>query len=144
MVNLLLRNNPHAALARRGVGRLPLHYAIFADSPSLEVQNILCFEFVCTEITLQILFSEQLIQALLAAAPECAQVTDVYGRLALHYAVDKPTPNLAVVDCLLAAFPGGNRLATVLICVFNSKGLSARLTKRSKLFLFIYKIDRFH
>jgi len=56
--------------------------------------------------------SEQLIQALLAAAPDCAQVTDVYGRLALHYAVDKPTPNLAVVDCLLAAFPGGNGFAT--------------------------------
>lgn len=43
MVNLLLRNNPHAALARRGVGRLPLHYAIFADTPSLEVRNINTF-----------------------------------------------------------------------------------------------------
>ena len=40
MVNLLLRRNPHAAMARRGVGRLPLHYAIFADVPNLEVSNI--------------------------------------------------------------------------------------------------------
>ena len=108
-MNLLLRNNPHAALARRGVGRLPLHYAIFADSPSLEVSahasacvyRLIIFFLYGTFCYLQ------LIQALLAAAPECAQVTDVYGRLALHYAVDKPTPNLAVVDCLLAAFPGG-------------------------------------
>lgn len=37
VVKLLLRRNPQAAMARRGVGRLPLHYAIFADKPNLEV-----------------------------------------------------------------------------------------------------------
>ena len=81
---MLLAMNPHAAMARRGVGRLPLHYAIFADKPSLEVLNYL-----------------------LSAAPESAQTADVYGRLALHYAVDKNVSNLAVVQRLLSAFPGG-------------------------------------
>lgn len=51
-----------------------------------------------------------MIEALLAAAPEGAQTTDVYGRLPLHYAVDKAKPDLAVVEALLAAFPAGGHL----------------------------------
>jgi hypothetical protein len=47
VVKLLLRRNPQAAMARRGVGRLPLHYAIFADKPNLEVctSNVLEIDF---------------------------------------------------------------------------------------------------
>lgn len=44
---------------------------------------------------------------LLAAGPESAETADVYGRLPLHYAVDKAAPDLEVVRCLLRAFPRG-------------------------------------
>jgi hypothetical protein len=39
VVQLLLQHNPHAAMGRRGVGRLPLHYAVFTDKPRLEVRG---------------------------------------------------------------------------------------------------------
>ena len=48
-----------------------------------------------------------MIQALLQACPESAQIADVYGRLPLHYAVDKAVLDAEVVLCLLAAFPAG-------------------------------------
>jgi ankyrin repeat protein len=49
----------------------------------------------------------KVVQALLAAAPESAQTADVYGRLPLHYAVDKASVDMDVVECLLSAFPAG-------------------------------------
>jgi hypothetical protein len=52
-----------AASKHRGVGRLPLHYAVFYDQPSVEV-----------------------VQYLLEVYPLGAAVADVYGRLPLHYA----------------------------------------------------------
>ena len=50
--------------------------------------------------------------SLLEASIESAQITDVYGRLPLHYAVDKLVPDRAVVACLLEAYPEGEILVT--------------------------------
>ena len=52
-----------AASKHRGVGRLPLHYAVFYDQPSVAV-----------------------VQYLLEVFRQGAEVPDVYGRLPLHYA----------------------------------------------------------
>ena len=37
VVRYLVRSNPAAASARRGVGRLPVHYACFADEPDVDI-----------------------------------------------------------------------------------------------------------
>jgi hypothetical protein len=52
-----------AASKNRGVGRLPLHYAVFYDQPSVAV-----------------------VEYLLEVFRQGAEVPDVYGRLPLHYA----------------------------------------------------------
>lgn len=61
----------------------------------------------------------QVIEALLRAAPEGAKTADVYGRLPLHYAVDKAAPDLEVVSCLLRAFPAGKLLYAFPVLVFD-------------------------
>jgi hypothetical protein len=56
-------NVAEAASKHRGVGRLPLHYAVFYDQPSAPV-----------------------VQYLLEVYKHGAAVPDLYGRLPLHYA----------------------------------------------------------
>ena len=84
VVRLLIATYPDGVCMRRGVGRLPIHYAVFYDQPNLEVVNFLLEQY-----------------------PTGAELVDVYGRLPLHYAVDRPQPNLSVVTSLLDVFAKG-------------------------------------
>jgi hypothetical protein len=119
VVELLLQSYPDAASARRGVGRLPIHYAVFryllfiaqkknasnelefydkSDTPSVEVVNKLIHSY-----------------------PDGVSLPDLYGRLAIHYAVDRCKPNIKCVKALVNAFPDckcSDIISNILLLIF--------------------------
>lgn len=92
MVQRLVKEYPAAVTSRRGVGRLPVHYAVFADCPSIDV-----------------------LRCLVEVNPSTLQMTDVYGRLPLHYAVDKPHPCREIIAYLLSVHPEGEFTALLIL-----------------------------